>query len=104
MSNEKVNGKSNLTTLQDNINQLKTRFDKIRDEANSKLNECGDCIEAAEELCREATETNTDLRNELADVSSKENELEDIKVKLATTSFKGKVILDVGGEKHTTNV
>ncbi|CAF1464475.1 unnamed protein product [Adineta steineri] len=36
--------------------------------------------------------------------SNEEKEWKDIKVKLATTSIKGMVILNVGGEKYTTSV
>ncbi|CAF5126129.1 unnamed protein product, partial [Rotaria sp. Silwood1] len=46
----------------------------------------------------------TALEKELANVSNEEKEWKDIKVKLATTSIQGKVILDVGGDKYATNV
>ncbi|CAF3661908.1 unnamed protein product [Rotaria sp. Silwood1] len=36
--------------------------------------------------------------------SNEEKEWKDIKVKLATTSIQGKVILDVGGDKFSTSV
>ncbi len=46
----------------------------------------------------------TILENKLVNASNEEKEWKDIKVKLATTSIKGKVILDVGGEKYATSV
>jgi hypothetical protein len=104
MSTETVKTESNLNTLQDNVNELATRFDKLREDVISKLNECSHCIKAAKQLCHEKTEMSTDLGNKLANASNEEKEWKDIKVKLATTSIKGKVILDVGGEKLATSV
>jgi hypothetical protein len=95
---------SNVETLRDNVNQLESRFDKLREDIISKLNECSDCIKSAKQLCHKATEMNTDLENKLMNATNEEKEWKDIKVKLATTSIKGKVILDVGGEKYTTTV
>ncbi len=104
MSEVKDNANSDLKTLQNNVNELETRFDKLRQDVISKLNDCSDCIKAAKQLCHEATEMSTDLANKLANASNEEKEWKDIKAKLATTSIKGKVILDVGGEKYTTSV
>ena len=106
---------TDVKTLQGQVHQLETRFEKIREETIStfeklraetiaKLGECSDCIKSAKKLCHEATEMTTILENKLTNASNKEKEWEDIKVKLATTSIKGKVILDVGGEKFTTSV
>jgi hypothetical protein len=95
---------SNVDTLRGNVNQLKTRFDQLREEVISKLNECSDCIQTAEKLCQEATQMTTILENKLVNASNEEKEWKDIKGKLATTSIKGKVILDVGGEKFNTSV
>jgi hypothetical protein len=80
MSNENVQIESNLKTLQENVNQLETRFDKLLEDVVLKLNECSNCIKAMKQ------------------------ERKDSKVKLATTPIKGKVILDVGGEKYITSV
>jgi hypothetical protein len=95
---------SNVNTLRDNVNQLKTRFDKLREDVISKLNECSDCIQTAEKLCEEATKITTISKNKLVNATSEEKEGKDIKVKLATTSLKGMVILNVGGEKYVTSV
>ena len=80
MSNENVQIESNLKTLQEKVDQLETRFDKVLEDVILKLNECSDCIKAAKQ------------------------EWKDSKVKLVTTSMKGKIILDVGGEKYITSV
>jgi uncharacterized protein YoxC len=74
MSNENEKVGSNLKTLQDHVNQLETRFNKLREDVILKLNECSNCIKAAKELCHEPTEMNTDLRNKLANVSNEEKE------------------------------
>ncbi|CAF1263987.1 unnamed protein product [Rotaria magnacalcarata] len=95
---------SNLNTLRDNVNQLETQFEKLREDVIKKLKECSDCIKSAKQLCHEATETTTILENKLVNASNEEKEWKDIKIKLATTSIQGKVILDVGGEKYTTSV
>ncbi|CAF1387192.1 unnamed protein product [Rotaria sordida] len=95
---------SSLNTLGDNVNQLETRFDTLREEVISKLNECSDCIKSAKKLCRQATEMTTVLENKLVNASNEEKEWKDIKVKLATTSIKGIVIFNVGGEKYTTSI
>ncbi len=95
---------SNLRTLQDNINQLETRFENLREDVISNLNECSNYIKSAKQLCEEATKMNIDLGNKLANVSNEEKEWKNVKVKLATTSLKGMVTLNVGGEKYTTSV
>ncbi|CAM4987956.1 unnamed protein product [Rotaria socialis] len=95
---------SNFNTLRDNVNQLETQFEKLREDVISKLKECSDCIKSAKQLCHEATETTTILENKLVNASNEEKEWKDIKIKLATTSIQGKVILDIGGEKYTTSV
>ncbi|CAF3707380.1 unnamed protein product [Rotaria socialis] len=104
MSEQLEKKDSNLSTLRDNVNQLESRFEKLREDVISKLNECSDCIKSAKQLCQEATETTTILENKLTNASNEEKEWKDIKIKLATTSIQGKVILDVGGEKYTTSV
>ncbi len=91
-------------SLQSSVDQLETRFDKLRDEVISKLHECTDCIKSAKKLCHEATEMSTVLENKLTNASNEEKEWKDIKVKLATTSINGMVILNVGGERYTTSV
>ncbi|CAF4061748.1 unnamed protein product, partial [Rotaria sordida] len=95
---------SSLNTLGDNVNQLETRFNTLREEVISKLNECSDCIKSAKKLYRQATEMTTILENKLVNASNEEKEWKDIKVKLATTSIKGMVILNVGGDRYTTSV
>jgi hypothetical protein len=95
---------SSVGNLQSSVDQLETRFDKLCDEVISKLHECSDCIKSAKKLCHEATEMSTVLENKLTNASNEEKEWQVIKVRLATTSIKGKVILDVGGEKYATSV
>ncbi|CAF3464572.1 unnamed protein product [Rotaria socialis] len=95
---------SNLNTLRDNVNQLETQFEKLLEDVISKLKECSDCIKSAKQLCHEATETTTILESKLVNASNEEKEWKDIKIKLATTSIQGKVILDIGSEKYTTSV
>ncbi|CAF1462717.1 unnamed protein product [Adineta steineri] len=63
------------------------RFDKIRDETISKLNECSNCIKMSEKLYLETIEMNTILESKLVNASNEEKEWKDINVKLATTSM-----------------
>ncbi|CAF5186339.1 unnamed protein product, partial [Rotaria sp. Silwood1] len=46
----------------------------------------------------------TILENKFVNASNEQKEWKDIKVKLAATSIKGMVILNVGGEKFSTKV
>lgn len=81
MSNEYVQIESNLEILQENVNRLETRFEKLLEDVILKLNECSNYIKAMKQ------------------------ESKDTMVKLATTPpIKGKVLLDVGGEKYITSV
>ncbi|CAF2562409.1 unnamed protein product [Rotaria sp. Silwood2] len=95
---------SNLNTVRDNVYQLETYFDKLRNEVISKLNECSDSIKSAKYLCHQAKELTTVLENKLINTSNEEKEWKDIKTKLATTSIRGMIILNVGGDKYTTSV
>ncbi|CAF3335863.1 unnamed protein product [Rotaria socialis] len=104
MAEQPEKNNSILNTLRDNVNQLETRFVKIREETISKLNECSECIKSAKQLCHEATEMTTVLENKLVNASNDEKEWKDIKVKLATTSIQGMVILNVGGDRYTTSI
>ncbi|CAF3618799.1 unnamed protein product [Rotaria sp. Silwood1] len=104
MANQKGLPDSNLNTLREDVNQLETRFNTIREEVISKLNQCSDCIKSAKQLYHQATEMTTVLENKLVNASNEEKEWKDIKAKLATTSIQGKVILDVGGDKYATSV
>ena len=95
---------ANLKDLQDKVNQLETQFATLRGDITIKLTECNDCIKAVKQLCSESVKINTDIETKLANVSNEEKEWKDIQAKLAKTSIKGKVILDVGGERYTTSV
>ncbi|CAF0818161.1 unnamed protein product [Adineta steineri] len=95
---------SSLDTLPDNTKQLSTRFENVHEDIISKLNEDSDYIRTTEKLCDQTIKMNGDLENELVNISNEEREWKSIKLKLSTTSIKGKVILDVGGVKHTTSV
>ncbi|CAF0995428.1 unnamed protein product [Rotaria sordida] len=95
---------SNLNTLRDNINQLQNRYDKLGNEVISKLNEYSDCFKCVNNICDQVTEVTTILENKLINESNEQKEWEDIKVKLAATSIKDMVILNIGGEKYTTTV
>jgi hypothetical protein len=95
---------STLNNLCEEVSKLKTSFEKLRTEANAKLTECSNSIGSAEKLCHQATKMTTNLEEKLAHASNDEKEWKDIKVKLATTSFEGMVILNVGGDKYTTSV
>ncbi|CAF3384490.1 unnamed protein product [Rotaria sp. Silwood2] len=95
---------SDLNTLSDHVHQVETRFNKLRDEIISKLYECSDCIKSTKQLCHETTERNKILENKLLNASYEEQEWKDFKAKLAKTSANGMIILNVGGEKYTTNV
>ncbi|CAF1345342.1 unnamed protein product [Adineta steineri] len=95
---------SNLDTIRENTKQLRTRFEKVRADIISKLDEYNDHIRTTEKLCDQAIQMNGGLENKLANVSNEEGEWQDIKLKLATTLHKGMVILNVGGVKYTTNV
>ena len=94
----------NLETLQDHVDQLEARFDKLREDVITKLNECSDSVKASKKLCRRATEMSIDVTKKLTKTLKEEKEWKDIKAKLATTSIKGIVTLNVGGEKYTTRV
>jgi len=85
-------------------NQLKTQFEKLQQEVITKLKECGNCIESAERLNQEADLLVRNLEDSLANVSNDAKEWQQIKVKLASTAVKGKVILDVGGDRYATSV
>ncbi|CAF2666924.1 unnamed protein product [Rotaria sp. Silwood2] len=104
MANEKKKENSNLNVLQDNVDQLETRYEKLRVDIISKLNEYSNCIKSAKQLCHQTTEINTISEDKLVNTSNEEEEWKDIKAKLATTSIQGKVLLDVGGEKFSTSV
>lgn len=93
-----------MATLQNQITELKTRFDGLRADVVEKLNECTVCITSAEECYQEIKEMATHLEDQLANVSNEEKEWQETKVKLAMTSIKGMVILNVGGEEYTTSV
>ncbi|CAF3729933.1 unnamed protein product, partial [Adineta steineri] len=95
---------SSLDTLPDNTKQLSARFEKVHEDIISKLNEDSDYIRTTEQLCGQPIQISGDLENKLPNVSDEEREWKSIKLKLSTTSIKGKVILDVGGVKHTTSV
>ncbi|CAF1380556.1 unnamed protein product [Adineta steineri] len=95
---------SNLDRIQDNPQQLRTLFEKVREDNVSQLNECSDYIRTIEKLCNQAIQMNADLENKLANVSNEEKEWKDITLKLSTTSIKGKIILDVGNVKYATSV
>ena len=85
--------------LLDNVQQLKIRFDKVREDIISKLSECHDCIQTAEKLCQETKELNTTLENKLLNASITEE-----KSKLKSISNKSKILLDIGGEKFATTI
>ena len=86
------------------VNQLQTQFEQIRQEVIVKLEECGNCIESAERLNQEARALVRNLEDSLSNASNDAKEWQQIKVKLASTSMKGRVVLDVGGERHVTSV
>jgi hypothetical protein len=86
------------------VSQLKTQFERLQQEVITKLKECNTCIESAERLNQEADILVRNLEDSLANVSNEAKEWQQIKVKLASTAVKGKVILDVGGDKFTTSV
>jgi hypothetical protein len=86
------------------VNQLKTQFERLQQEIITKLKECGNCIESAARLNQEADVLVKNLEESLVNVSNEAKEWQQIKVKLASTVVKGKVILDVGGDKYSTSV
>jgi hypothetical protein len=93
-----------LTEHRTEINALKPRIQQIRNELLAKLDELNICIESAEKLNQEAVIMTKTLEDTLTNVSNEATEWQQIKVKLASTVVKGKVILDVGGERYTTSV
>lgn len=86
------------------LDQLKTQFASLQVDLITKLKECNNCIIIVERLNHEAKLLAKDLEDSLANVSNDAKEWQEIKVKLASTTVKGKVILDVGGDKYTTSV
>ncbi|CAF1577547.1 unnamed protein product [Rotaria magnacalcarata] len=95
---------SDLISFETTVKQLETDFDKLREDISSKLNACSDCIKLAKQLCDQAREIKTVLETKLVNATEEEKEWKNIKVKLATTSIQGRIILDVGGEKFITCV
>ncbi|CAF0886125.1 unnamed protein product [Adineta steineri] len=95
---------SNLDTIRENTKQLRTRFEKVRADIISKLDEYNDHIRTNEKLCDQAIQMNGGLENKLANVSNEEREWQDIKHKLATTIHTGVVTLNVGGTIYTTRI
>ncbi|CAF1288690.1 unnamed protein product [Rotaria sp. Silwood1] len=104
MSAKKKDASSDLHIIRDNANQLETRFNQLREDVISKLNECYDYIKSAKKSCRQATEMIATLENRLANISNEEKEWRDIKVKLGTTSIGGRVVLDVEDKKFVTSI
>jgi hypothetical protein len=86
------------------LRQLKTQFEKLQQELITKFQECNTCIESAERLNQEEDTLLRNLEDALANVSNDAKEWQQIRVKLASTAVKGKVILDVGGDKYSTSV
>ncbi len=86
------------------MDDIKTHFNKLQEEINSKLNECSNCMETVEKLHGKAKETSIDLEEQMVNALKEEKEWIDTKTKLAKLSKKGMVILNVGGEKCTTSV
>ena len=86
------------------VSELKPRIQKLCDELLTTLDELNICVESAEKLNQEACIMTKDLEDTLANVYNESKEWQQIKVKLASTAIKGKVVLDVGGDKYTTSV
>lgn len=86
------------------VTELKTQFQQLQQEIITKLKEYGSCIYSAEKLNQEAGVLVRNLADSLANVSNDEKEWQQIRVKLASTAVKGKVVLDVGGDKYSTSV
>ncbi|CAF1358490.1 unnamed protein product [Adineta steineri] len=95
---------SNLDTIQDITKQLRTLLEKVREDIFKNPNECSDYIRTIEKLCDQAIQMNGDLENKLTNAFNEDKEWKDIKLKLSSTSIKGKITLDVGSVKHTTSV
>ncbi|CAM4790217.1 unnamed protein product [Rotaria magnacalcarata] len=95
---------SNFDHLQNNVNEVETRLDKLHEDIILKLNECSNCIKSAQQLCHQATEMVAALEKKIGNLTSAEEEWKEIKGKLAQISIQSKVILDVGGEKFITCV
>jgi hypothetical protein len=86
------------------VSQLKAQFERLQQEVITKLKECNSCIESAERLNEEGDVLIRNLEDSLANISNDAKEWQQIRVKLASTAVKGKVILDVGGDKYSTSV
>ncbi|CAF3025293.1 unnamed protein product [Rotaria sp. Silwood2] len=95
---------STLNTMRNNIDELEIRFEKLREDIVSQLNECSDYIKSAKMLCHQAAEMATVSENESANASIENTEWNDITVESATALVPRKVILDVEGEKFHTSV
>jgi len=86
------------------VSQLKAQFERLQQEVITKLKECNSCIESAERLNKEGDVLVRNLEDSLANISNDAKEWQQIRVKLASTAVKGKVVLDVGGDKYSTTV
>lgn len=84
--------------------QLKQQIKKIRDNLSTKFDELNVCVDSVDKLNQKANELVKNLETSLANATSETNEWQQMKVKLATTTIQGKVILDVGGDKFATSV
>jgi hypothetical protein len=93
-----------LTAFHEKFNEAKTSYNQLRQEINSKLNECSNCLDTIEKLHREAGKMTINLEEELANALNDEKEWQDIKAKLAKLSTKGIVKLNVGGVSYATGV
>lgn len=86
------------------VNELKPRIQQIREDILAKFDELNGCVESIEKLHQEADGLIKNLDKSLANASEEAKEWQQIKARLALTAVKGKVILDIGGDKYTTSV
>ena len=94
---------SPLDALREDVSELKVPFDKVRVAIGSELTKGSKRLEATEKLYQAAADMTKTLENKHTNASNEQKEWKDVKVKLAKTSLKERVMLNVGGERYTTS-
>ncbi|CAF1642654.1 unnamed protein product, partial [Didymodactylos carnosus] len=91
----------------DELNRMKPLIGKLKEDhalIQAKLNQFDDYIKTFEQLNQDAIKIKKIMDDSQINWANDEKEWKDVKEKLATTSLKGKVTLNVGGDKFQTSV
>ena len=88
----------------EDVSELKVPFDTVREEISSTLMKGSKHMQATEQLYLAAANMTKTLDKKYTDASNEQKEWKDVKVKLARTLQKDKVVLNVDGIPYTTNI